>query len=33
VDADGNGILDPMANGSYDWWDINLADCLRYWGC
>jgi hypothetical protein len=20
-----------MANGSYDWWDINLGDCLRYW--
>jgi hypothetical protein len=32
VDADGNGILDPMANGSYDWWDISLGDCLRYWG-
>jgi hypothetical protein len=25
-------ILDPRANGSYDWWDINLGGCLRYWG-
>jgi hypothetical protein len=32
VDADGNGFLDPWSNGSYDWWDINRGDCLRYWG-
>jgi hypothetical protein len=32
VDVDGNGMLDPMINGSYDWFDINGGDWVRMWG-
>lgn len=32
VDTDGNGMLDPMVNGGYDWFDINGGDWVRMWG-
>jgi hypothetical protein len=32
VDRDGNGFLDPFANGAYDWWDINGGRWIRAWG-
>lgn len=32
IDADGNGLLDPLVNGSYDWFDINGGDFVRLWG-
>ena len=32
VDADSNGILDPMSNGSYDWFDVNASRTALIWG-
>lgn len=32
VDEDGNGMLDPFANGQYDWMDLNGGDWLLTWG-
>jgi hypothetical protein len=32
VDDDGDGMLDPMANGSYDWVDVNGGDFAVAWG-
>ena len=31
VDVDGNGILDPMENGAYDWVDINGGTFALTW--
>jgi hypothetical protein len=30
-DSDGDGMLDPMVNGGYDWTDINGGTFLRVW--
>ncbi len=32
VDVDGDGMADPMVNGSYDWLDVNGGDFARAWG-
>ena len=32
VDVDGDGMADPMVNGSYDWVDVNGGDFARAWG-
>ena len=32
VDADSNGMLDPMSNGSYDWLDVNAGRTALIWG-
>ena len=32
VDLDDDGMLDPMANGGYDWVDINGGAFFRYAG-
>jgi hypothetical protein len=32
VDQDGNGFLDPFAQGSYDRLDVNGGDFVRIWG-
>ena len=32
VDADSNGMLDPMSNGSYDWFDVNASRTALIWG-
>ncbi len=31
-DLDGNGMLDPFANGAYDWVDVNLGEAVRVLG-
>lgn len=32
IDVNGDGMADPMVNGSYDWVDVNGGDFARAWG-
>lgn len=32
VDADSNDLLDPLSNGSYDWFDVNAGKTALIWG-